>query len=32
MGEDGPPGPPGITGVRVSAHGCMPARRAPESK
>lgn len=25
MGEDGPPGPPGITGVRVSVHGFVPA-------
>lgn len=24
MGEDGPPGLPGITGVRVSVHGCVP--------
>lgn len=24
MGEDGPPGLPGITGVRVSGHGCVP--------
>lgn len=25
MGEDGPPGPPGITGVRVSVPGFVPA-------
>lgn len=27
MGEDGPPGLPGITGVRVSVHGCVPHGR-----
>lgn len=32
MGEDGPPGPPGITGVRVSVHGYVPVLGAPGNK